>query len=566
MLDYNIFPLKEVDRTGVVWIYKDLTDFNDRAVNEGDTVELSFVTSIVNGYVDDTSVYMPISMREYNRIFEIASSITGEVTEADLIYTTSFRVTHLPTIALLMDRLEELSYINDIPTQPIRIDGMYGVELKTSCPMETLIRHMVAIPNSREMLETLRCCELKDNSLQDNDRGLPDGWIAANLNGINIYQELPSKDSDITYFSYDLPNMLEGNPDGLGKHIIIVKDVYLTNDNIKDCRLLNSQAVSFIYHMQPYVMVLNSDIVSKLGPAFSKSAASMILDNAWFYIESAFKWLGLDLSLVTIRIHTGNIMSPYKPKSTRGNEMKPVSKELIDIMINGAMEENNPPYPIKVSDSYGTEYVFASLSELSESTGDDEATLMEFVEGPDIFIGGFLYQAITRGEYYEIKAKEDGGLKTPQQRWEQCKEGELITGPKITRDKNSLVHPIQPLYMDEVSKGVRFKNNAIVDSLVKSKTHYHDLLADTQYSHDDKMQLMQLIGCHLDHLDQQPGVRENDEVLLAAQTMFATGLSEMEARNIVLRDSLKRVKRHMLALANDALDVDNEYDLGVSGD
>lgn len=103
--------------------------------------------------------------------------------------------------------------------------------------------------------------------------------------------------------------------------------------------------------------------------------------------------------------------------------------------------------------------------------------------------------------------------------------------------KSKARHPIQPLERDEQGV-IRFKSNAIVKHLLANyaKGNLNEL-ARVDFAPEDWEQFHQLIGYSHSGI---PNVSE--EVWQAAEAMYKTGISELEARANHLREELDALK------------------------
>ncbi len=112
--------------------------------------------------------------------------------------------------------------------------------------------------------------------------------------------------------------------------------------------------------------------------------------------------------------------------------------------------------------------------------------------------------------------------------------------PKATADQRAaLKHPIQPVGDD--GQGVlRFKPNAIVKHLLENGPFNLNDIARAKFSRDDREQFAQLLGYSL--IGASDLSYMTDEVLDAAKRMYASGLSEPEARSQCLRGALDEVR------------------------
>lgn len=100
-------------------------------------------------------------------------------------------------------------------------------------------------------------------------------------------------------------------------------------------------------------------------------------------------------------------------------------------------------------------------------------------------------------------------------------------------------HPIQPIEADEDGT-LRFKRNAIVRYLLDEGPFNLTDLAQKHFTQDDQEQFAQLIGYSLPGFGTLDYVR--DETYEAAAKMQAEGMSELEARNAYLRETLAELK------------------------
>jgi hypothetical protein len=104
------------------------------------------------------------------------------------------------------------------------------------------------------------------------------------------------------------------------------------------------------------------------------------------------------------------------------------------------------------------------------------------------------------------------------------------------------LHPIQPLVMTD-SGVLRFKKNAIVDFLLEAGPFDLNQLAVMDFSREDWEQFAQLIGySHSGAFDLDYISRE---VLESAEIAHENGVSEIEARNQYLRETLQDIKMKM---------------------
>lgn len=99
-------------------------------------------------------------------------------------------------------------------------------------------------------------------------------------------------------------------------------------------------------------------------------------------------------------------------------------------------------------------------------------------------------------------------------------------------------HPIQPLVVEAGVK--RFKANAIVRHLLDHGGIDMNQLAVLPFSREDREQFAQLIG--YSHSGAHDLGYMSSEVLDAAERMADEGVSEIEARNAHLRDTIASVK------------------------
>jgi len=103
----------------------------------------------------------------------------------------------------------------------------------------------------------------------------------------------------------------------------------------------------------------------------------------------------------------------------------------------------------------------------------------------------------------------------------------------------SAKHPIQPLVTDEHGT-LRFKGNAIVRHLLDHGGIDLNQLACLDFSDEDRMQFAQLIGYSLSGFGELSYV--DDETYGAAETMHTAGVSDLEARNIVMTEQLVELR------------------------
>lgn len=100
-------------------------------------------------------------------------------------------------------------------------------------------------------------------------------------------------------------------------------------------------------------------------------------------------------------------------------------------------------------------------------------------------------------------------------------------------------NPIQPIVTD--SNGVlRFKENAIVRYLLDQGGIDLNQLAILEFSRDDRVQFAQLIGYSLSGFGMLSYV--DDETYNAADAMQQSAVTDVEARNVVLRDQLDALR------------------------
>lgn len=103
-------------------------------------------------------------------------------------------------------------------------------------------------------------------------------------------------------------------------------------------------------------------------------------------------------------------------------------------------------------------------------------------------------------------------------------------------------HPIQPLVVDKHGV-VRFKQNAIVRWLLDEGPFDLNQIALKDFSQEDQEQLAQLIGySHSGAFDLDYMSRE---VLESTEIAYDNGVSEIEARNQYLRETLQDIKMKM---------------------
>lgn len=99
-------------------------------------------------------------------------------------------------------------------------------------------------------------------------------------------------------------------------------------------------------------------------------------------------------------------------------------------------------------------------------------------------------------------------------------------------------HPVQPLEM--VGSVLRFKSNAIVRHLLDAGPFTMNTLAMMDFSQEDREQFAQLIG--YSHSGSGDLGYVSSEVWCAAQEVFDSGVSELEARNAYLRARIKEAQ------------------------
>ena len=108
-------------------------------------------------------------------------------------------------------------------------------------------------------------------------------------------------------------------------------------------------------------------------------------------------------------------------------------------------------------------------------------------------------------------------------------------------------HPIQPLSKDE-NGIIRFKSNEIVKFLLKHGGFDMNALMCMDFTVEDCEQFAQLIGyTHSGYGDLPHVSRESYDT---AEHMFNEVTSELEARNAVLRNELKKVKEQLRGVAS----------------
>lgn len=118
-------------------------------------------------------------------------------------------------------------------------------------------------------------------------------------------------------------------------------------------------------------------------------------------------------------------------------------------------------------------------------------------------------------------------------------------------------HPIQPLVKDEHGV-VRFKENAIVRYLLDAGGSDMNKLAVMPFSREDREQFAQLIG--YSHSGAFNLSYMSAEVLDAAERMDHEGVTELEARNAHLRETIDSVKAKLRAGIGELYDVGSDFD------
>lgn len=108
----------------------------------------------------------------------------------------------------------------------------------------------------------------------------------------------------------------------------------------------------------------------------------------------------------------------------------------------------------------------------------------------------------------------------------------------------TMPHPIQSLEPDPQGR-LRFKANAIVKYLLEKGPFDMNHLAAQGFTQDDQEQFAQLIGYSLSGFGTLSYV--SSETLNAATKMQADGVSEVEARNTYLRETLDGLKQALRA-------------------
>jgi len=112
-------------------------------------------------------------------------------------------------------------------------------------------------------------------------------------------------------------------------------------------------------------------------------------------------------------------------------------------------------------------------------------------------------------------------------------------------------HPIQPL--EEDKNGVlRFKENAIVRTLLNVGPLDMNALAEMNFSREDREQFAQLIGYSLSGFSEL-GYVKNDTYEAAEAT--ADGKNEKDARIEVLENKLACVRKHLKELVPEIFQV-----------
>lgn len=111
---------------------------------------------------------------------------------------------------------------------------------------------------------------------------------------------------------------------------------------------------------------------------------------------------------------------------------------------------------------------------------------------------------------------------------------ELKMIPKL----EELTHPMQPLGMDD-NDTLRFKGNAIVNTLLDTGKLDMNDIAGMPFSKEDRVQFAQLIGYSLCGFGELQSYVSDDDYNQAEERMAKTGSSSQQARIDSLEDSLK---------------------------
>lgn len=119
-----------------------------------------------------------------------------------------------------------------------------------------------------------------------------------------------------------------------------------------------------------------------------------------------------------------------------------------------------------------------------------------------------------------------------------------------------LENPIQPLYTDEHGT-LRFKANAIVQHVMENSTVTFNDFAAGNFSVTDQEQFNQLIGVSHGHFEECEVTRR--ETADTALVMHERGMTEVEARNIALQESVKEL-REALTKIGEIADDHREYE------
>lgn len=113
----------------------------------------------------------------------------------------------------------------------------------------------------------------------------------------------------------------------------------------------------------------------------------------------------------------------------------------------------------------------------------------------------------------------------------------------MSNERPPAKHPIQPLQMEN---GVlRFKRNKIVEHLLEKGGIDMNAIALLDFSQEDREQFAQLIG--YSHGGSGDLGYVSNEVWYAAAAVYEQGVSELEARNAVLREQLEEARKGIRA-------------------
>lgn len=120
----------------------------------------------------------------------------------------------------------------------------------------------------------------------------------------------------------------------------------------------------------------------------------------------------------------------------------------------------------------------------------------------------------------------------------------------MTKDPDSLKHPIQPLYVD-ANEILRFNSNKIVAYLAEGRLNE---IASMGFSNQDHEQVAQLIGYSLCGFGDLSYV--SDETYETAAKMAMEGVTEQEARIAYLTEKVDEFKKLVRAATTSLFNID----------